>query len=79
MKKTYTRPEINFDCFEITSNIASSCQYHPEVSDGNTCGYTIHGRTIFVSTNAGCKYVSPDGQYGICYYVPTADSNVFIS
>ncbi len=78
MKKTYTKPEINFDSFGITSSFASSCEYHPQIAD-HSCGYTIHGRTIFVVESAGCKYVSQDGDYGICYYVPTGDSNIFIS
>ncbi len=79
MKKTYTRPEINFDSFGINSNFASACVYRPDSQTYDSCGYTIHGRTIFVTTNSGCKYVAPDGQYGICYYVPTGDSNIFIS
>ena len=79
MKKTYTKPEINFDSFGITTNFASSCEYHPDSSQQYSCGYMIHGRVIFVSDNSGCKYVSPDGQFGICYYIPTGDSNVFIS
>ena len=79
MKKSYIKPEINFDSFGISSNFASACQYSPDSVNYDACGYTIHGKTIFVSSAHGCKYVSPDGTYGICYYVPTGDSNVFIS
>lgn len=79
MKKTYTKPEINFDSFVITSKFASDCVYNPNSMEYDSCGYTIHGRTIFVAGNTGCKYVSQDGDYGICYYVPTGDSNIFIS
>ena len=79
MKKTYTRPEINFDSFGISANFASSCNMQADSSAYDVCGYTIHGRTIFVSTNNGCKYVAQDGAYGVCYYVPTGDSNIFIS
>ena len=79
MKKTYTKPEINFDSFGITTTFASTCSFHPEYADDHSCGYNMHRRVIFVSENSGCKYVSADGAYGICYYVPTGDSNVFIS
>lgn len=81
MKKIYTKPEISFDNFGISSNFAlsASCTVEPNVSTRDTCGYDIAGRHIFVAENTGCEYVSADGDFGVCYYVPTGDSNIFIS
>ena len=82
MKKTYSKPEINFDSFGISSNFANTptaCAYQPDAMQMNSCGYTIAGRSIFVESNTGCNYVAPDGAYGVCYYIPTGDSNIFVS
>ncbi len=78
MKKTYSKPEINFDSFGMTSNFAL-CAYTADSQTRGNCGYTIAGRTIFVAADTGCVYVSADGAFGVCYYVPTADSTIFQS
>ncbi len=82
MKKTYTKPEINFDSFSVSSYFAASvgsCNYQADASIEAGCGVVIAGRLLFTSEITGCKYISNDGEYGACYYVPTGDSNVFIS
>ncbi len=81
MKKTYCKPEIVFDNFGISSNfaVAAGCTYSPDLSTSDSCGVTIAGRSVFINTVAGCKYKQFDGYFGICYYVPTSDSNVFLS
>ena len=81
MKKSYIRPEIAFESFSLDSNFATlvSATCALEAESSQDCGITIAGRTIFVETSQGCKYVSADGAYGVCYYVPTGDNNVFNS
>lgn len=81
MKKSYRKPEIAFESFGISSNFANTlsalCTYTP--SSTNDCGYTIEGLTIFVPEVSGCTFVSGDGTFGLCYYVPTGDNNIFLS
>lgn len=82
MKKSYKKPEISFDSFSVSSSFAASvgsCNYQADASLQASCGVIIAGRKLFTSEITGCKYVSNDGEYGVCYYVPTGDTNVFIS
>lgn len=78
MKKSYNKPEIAFDNFGLSANFASTCP-NATNHDQYTCGWTIAGRVIFVDGIDACKYVSADGEYGVCYYVPSGDNQLFNS
>ena len=79
MAKAYTKPQIVFDCFELTENIAGctflstnhapySCPvYDPEF------GYSIFTDSII------CDSTPPGGNDSICYNIPVADYSVYIS
>lgn len=80
MKKTYNKPEISFEDFGMSSNFASTCNTKIENFQQGTCGVQYFGQaTIFGADNQGCDYSYDDGSFGICYYIPTGDSNVFVS
>lgn len=82
MKKTYTKPEIAFESFGVSSNFATTVSttcFCPPSNFSNDCGVIISGRKIFLAEIEGCEYVSQDGDFDICYYVPTGDTNVFNS
>lgn len=75
--KSYTKPEIVFDNFQLAENIAmcelietGSVRYSCPVIDPES------GWTIFNST--GCSQTPADGEQ-ICYEVPFEDYNVFVS
>ncbi|MBQ7714769.1 MAG: hypothetical protein IJT70_02745 [Clostridia bacterium] len=82
MKKSYRKPEINFESFGISSSFANTlsatCAHDPTDSTQD-CGYSFAGTRIFTADVAGCETVAPDGYFGICYYIPTGDNNVFAS
>lgn len=74
--KIYTKPEIVFDSFELAENIAmcelidtGSVRYSCPVVDPES------GWTIF---QTDCSQTPADGEQ-ICYEVPFADFNVFVS
>lgn len=74
--KIYTKPEIVFDSFELAENIAmcelintDSVRFSCPVIDPES------GWTIF---QADCSQTPADGEQ-ICYEVPFADFNVFVS
>lgn len=83
MKKTYVKPEVYFENFELSANIAAGCGagYKGKVTshDIHTCGYTYYnGYTVF--SQGICDYETQDGnEYGLCYDIPTGDNKIFAS
>lgn len=72
MKKVYRKPEIYFECFQLTSSIAGTCTV--TLQEKNT-----GGMSIFLEDMGTCVYHPADGENGICYDVPTEDDRVFAS
>lgn len=78
MRKSYTKPEITFDSFALTTDITASCSMSATF-DPNTCPvyYPDWGVTFF--SDGTCDAYPPGGLDFICYHVPAGDRNVFIS
>ena len=78
MKKQYIKPNISFDCFKLSESISAGC----ELLGSNSAQYVCpvldeeSGWTIFTNQ---CEYGPPNGNDSICYHVPFANSNVFLS
>ena len=80
MKKTYAKPQIVFESFQLTANIAGDCNTRPNSTNEATCGYNDNGWIIFQSGPLCTMPVGQDGIYDrICYHVPTGDISVFTS
>ena len=82
MKKTYAKPQIVFESFQLTANIAGDCNTKPNIANEATCGYIDDNGWIIFQNSAVCIHVQvgPDGEYnGLCYRVPTGDMSVFTS
>jgi len=84
MKKVYSKPEILFEDFTLSTNIATTCEHNP-LSSETTCAIDYSGWNLFLVDMAACTDIQvgdpgdEDGQYGkICYHVPTGE-NVFMS
>lgn len=85
MKKLYKKPEIMFESFTLSTNIAGDCA-EPFITNATkgSCAYVITDGwdTSFVFTSDYtnvCKSVKPDGYNGICYHSPTETTNLFNS
>ena len=82
MKKTYIKPEIMFENFSISTNIASGCEESISLISAGTCGIKWGKSTIFTDDVDGCstKIVDGDDDYNrLCYHVPDSNYNVFNS
>ena len=84
MKKEYVKPEIVFESFKLSTNIAGACVHKGNAADVNTCDFDTGVGVIFVNPVACSEkdgeFCVPDGSYmGYCYDVPNADSRVFAS
>ncbi len=83
MKRTYTKPELMFEDFSLSINIAAGCEVWATHGDSQQgCGYDLgedFGHTVIFLNNGVCDYAVNDGYNGICYHNPSAINNVFNS
>lgn len=86
MKKTYFKPEIMFEDFTLSNNIAAGCEIKTNTPSLNQCGVNLSGINVFITGMNGCAFGvgkpgDIDAQYGdtICYQVPVGVENLFNS
>lgn len=82
MKKTYTKPEILFEDFSLSTSITAGCDLDtPMPSYEENCGYPMQGgKIVFVDGIQACTYKPQGGVYnGFCYHNPTDQTNLFNS
>lgn len=79
MKKTYSKPEIHFEDFSLTTSITAGCEYTNGMHAQGECGYETRDGVVFLETVSGCKYHQPDTNDSLCYHVPNVDNNIFNS
>ena len=79
MKKAYTKPEILFEDFSLSTCIAVTCTYKTDLQTiESSCGWSDPrnpANVLFVQGMTGC----PNGPANdnICYHVPDGIPNVF--
>lgn len=81
MKKQYSAPDIFFEDFSLSTNIAAGCEETP-FNNTDKCGVLggPKGQTIFTEEILGCDKKIIGGYYnGLCYHNPYDDYNVFFS
>ena len=82
MKRTYTKPEIVFEDFTLSTNIAAGCEVKIDTQAQGNCGYEFGGMVLFLNGIAGCSdEIEDDGSRfnGLCYHNPTDLNNLFNS
>lgn len=81
MKKIYSKPEIAYESFSLTTNIASGCEVKTDTPAAMQCGYTMPPNTYFISGVAGCTTEIEEGTTfdSFCYHTPSDLSNLFNS
>lgn len=76
MKKNYSKPEIMFESFTMSSNIAGDCEVKTNTPSKGTCAYEMEVSNefitetvfVFVSDITACHYTEPEGHNGVCYH-----------
>ena len=80
MKKAYSKPEIYFDSFELSSSIAAGCEYKANFAAGACALADPAFGNVYLDGISGCAVTQVDGAYnGICYHVPSDNTNLFSS
>ena len=86
MKKAYKKPEIMFEDFSLSGNIASNCESIVGNPSKGTCAVEgTGGINMFSDSVSACDF-TPAGEGdaadmwdGFCYHVPTEYNNLFNS
>lgn len=82
MKKVYNKPEIMFENFSLSTNIASDCEVKTNLLSSGSCGYQPDrfNYIVFTTNTGSCTYKEDDGEYnGVCYHTPGEAKNLFNS
>ena len=81
MRKAYSKPQIMFEDFTLSTNIAAGCGVKTNTPSQEQCGYgeEIFGNPIFVDVVSACLLTVPDGYNSICYHIPNDLQDLFNS
>ena len=84
MNKTYTKPDIMFEDFSLSTSIADNCSVKMGTFHQWSCHVQFGTMKVFTSEVIGCRQpgciVVDSGEFnGLCYHVPTNNKNIFIS
>jgi hypothetical protein len=82
MKKTYSKPDIIFDSFALSTNVAANCEFKTPLPKADECGMPIGflNDVIFITEMQGCTKIIETGAWDtICYHQPTEENNLFNS
>ena len=89
MKRVYTKPDVLFENFSLSTSIAGNCEVRTNTIAQGTCGVPSTGLGIVFTTalTSVCTFrvvddgtfVVPGSNDGVCYHVPTSINNLFNS
>ena len=80
MKKTYVKPQVYFEDFQLSASIAATCPVVNQNHGSGECGVPFGPDIYFWGDIGGCKKkVDNDGDMNICYYSPVENRKLFNS
>ena len=82
MKKAYVQPDIVFESFSLSTNIAAACANNVHTQYTGVCGVPFGKKMIFLMGVSGCYTQIPDGDpmhESLCYHIPVEDNKLFNS
>lgn len=84
MKKAYSKPELYYERYELSSNIAGNCATGlpvGEIGPANyqSCTVNVGVGKLFLDTAIGCDTEPSEKEIGFCYEVYTATNMLWSS
>ena len=80
MKKNYSKPDIIFDSFTLSTNVAADCEFKTPLPKADECGMPYFNYVVFMNEMQGCRKIEPSGVFNtICYHQPSETNNLFNS
>lgn len=77
--KEYTKPDIIFDSFSLSTSIAAGCEVKTQTPSDMKCGVEFGPDVMFLEGIDACTDKVVDGTDKYCYHNPTDTSNMFNS
>lgn len=85
MKKSYVKPQVYFENFQLSASIAGDCEEIVKNQSRGTCGYQMSAGVVLFTErepSSVCSTQIVDGSEDykkLCYHGPSATYNVFRS
>lgn len=80
MKKSYSKPDILFESFSLSTNVAAGCAVITPLPQLDECGLPYFNWIIFQNEIQGCtKFPTTNAGDAVCYHPPTEQTNLFTS
>ena len=84
MKKAYSKPELYYERYELSSNIAGNCATGLPVNeigptDHMSCTVNVGVGMLFLQANSDCDTEPIEKDFGFCYEVYTASNMLWSS
>lgn len=82
MTEKYVKPQIIFEEFSLSTNIAAGCNRIVDNQSKGVCAFVGTGNIVVFDNQVGkaCVYkVDTDNWDGFCYHVPTDTNDLFNS
>ena len=82
MRQQYSKPDILFEDFSLSSGIAAGCEEIINTAYSGQCAMKFGDMMVFVSSVSACTDPVADGSpnyNGLCYHVPIDTKNIFNS
>ena len=78
MKKTYVKPMVAFENFQMLANVAGTCSEKANSADENNCEYIGGNEWTYFNdvVNGNCEMPLTSEH---CYHVPTDAASIFAS
>ena len=80
MKKTYSKPDIVFESFSLSTSVASNCLIYAPSQPSGIGAIQAGMFTVFQNSTQGCIVQVTTGVWeGFCYHNPSDFNNLFNS
>lgn len=81
LKKEYTKPDIIFESFALSTSIAAGCEKKTNTPSLDQCGFKYGPDVVYIDKESGCADIQVDGSIldGFCYHNPSDANNLFNS
>ena len=80
MKKSYVKPQVYFEDFQLSASIAAGCTFKTGPVEYQCAYEPTPGRFVFLEGVSACVTTTEDGtDYTLCYHNPAETSRLFAS